>query len=152
MTEERNVLLDVQGLKKYFSLTGRGLFRRTVGHIRAVDDVSFQVHEGETVGVVCESGCRKTTLGRCIAKLYEATDGKMYLSLGAHRLSITDLDAGDARRAAQPAHAAVGVRVSSPLQVCPGGLQGGRDGSAPGGPQSLCALPPGPRVGGAGCL
>ena len=56
-------VLKVRGLKKYFPLQ-RGVFKRTVGWIPAVDDVSFTVHEGETLGVVGESGCGKTTMIR----------------------------------------------------------------------------------------
>jgi peptide/nickel transport system ATP-binding protein len=94
---ERKVLLDVQGLKKYFPLLRRGFLRRTVGHIKAVDDVSFYVREGETVGVVGESGCGKTTLGRCITKLYESTDGEIRLKLGERWLSVTELGKTDNR-------------------------------------------------------
>ncbi len=69
-----NVLLEVQNLKKYFPIQ-RGLLRRTVGYVKAVDDVSLYVREGETLGLVGESGCGKTTTGRCIIRLYEPTAG-----------------------------------------------------------------------------
>ncbi len=69
-----NILLDVKGLKKYFPIQ-RGLLRRTVGYVRAVDDVTFFVREGETLGLVGESGCGKTTAGRTIIRLYEPTAG-----------------------------------------------------------------------------
>ena len=70
-----NVLVDVKNLKMYFPVTSGILFQRTVGHIRAVDDVSFSVQRGETLGLVGESGCGKTTTGRCILQLYRPTSG-----------------------------------------------------------------------------
>jgi peptide/nickel transport system ATP-binding protein len=69
-----NILLDVKGLKKYFPIQA-GLLRRTVGYVKAVDDISFHVREGETLGLVGESGCGKTTAGRTILRLYEPTAG-----------------------------------------------------------------------------
>lgn len=83
-----NVLLQVDGLKKYFAIE-RGLLRRSVGEIRAVDDVSFQIHEGETLGLVGESGCGKTTLGRCIVRAIEPTGGIIGLKLNG---SVTRMD------------------------------------------------------------
>ncbi|WP_066056373.1 ABC transporter ATP-binding protein [Robertmurraya korlensis] len=73
MTE---VLLKVDNLKKYFPITG-GLFGKTVGHVKAVDDVSFYVRKGETLGLVGESGCGKSTTGRVLMRLLEATEGKV---------------------------------------------------------------------------
>lgn len=72
--ERNHVLLEVKGLKKYFPIQ-RGLLRRVVGHVKAVDDISFFIREGETLGLVGESGCGKTTAGRCIIRLYEPTAG-----------------------------------------------------------------------------
>jgi peptide/nickel transport system ATP-binding protein len=69
-----NILLDVKGLKKYFPITA-GVLRRTVGYVKAVDDVNFFVRQGETLGLVGESGCGKTTAGRTILRLYEPTAG-----------------------------------------------------------------------------
>jgi peptide/nickel transport system ATP-binding protein len=71
-----NILLDVSGLKKYFPISA-GLMRRTVGYVKAVDDVSFYVRESETLGLVGESGCGKTTAGRCVIRLYEPTAGEV---------------------------------------------------------------------------
>jgi peptide/nickel transport system ATP-binding protein len=73
-TRQANILLDVRGLKKYFPIQA-GLLRRTVGYVKAVDDISFFVREGETLGLVGESGCGKTTAGRTILRLYEPTAG-----------------------------------------------------------------------------
>ena len=75
-SKENNILLDVKGLKKFFPITA-GLLRRTVGHVRAVDDLNFFLREGETLGLVGESGCGKTTAGRSILRLYEPTAGEI---------------------------------------------------------------------------
>src|SRR4249920_842186 len=71
-------LLEVTGLKKYFPIK-KGLMSRTVGHVRAVDGVSFSVQEGEVLGLVGESGCGKTTTGRCVLRLIEPTEGSVKL-------------------------------------------------------------------------
>ncbi|CAN5626157.1 ABC transporter ATP-binding protein [soil metagenome] len=72
--EPDNVILDVKNLKKYFPIT-KGLFQRTVGHVQAVDDITFDLHRGETLGLVGESGCGKSTAGRTILRLLDPTDG-----------------------------------------------------------------------------
>ncbi|CAM3921398.1 ABC transporter ATP-binding protein [Alicyclobacillus pomorum] len=71
MTE---TLLTVSNLKKYFPIR-KGVLRRTVGYVKAVDDVNFTVHKGETLGIVGESGCGKSTTGRSILRLIEPTSG-----------------------------------------------------------------------------
>jgi oligopeptide transport system ATP-binding protein len=71
------VLIQVQGLKKYFPITRGVLFQRQVGAVRAVDDVSFDIYRGETLGLVGESGCGKTTTGRTLLQLYRPTAGKV---------------------------------------------------------------------------
>jgi peptide/nickel transport system ATP-binding protein len=71
------VLLDVQDVKVHFPIKRGMLMNRTVGHVYAVDGVSLQVRRGETYGLVGESGCGKTTLGRGILRLTEPTDGKV---------------------------------------------------------------------------
>ena len=76
MTAKNEVLLRVDNLKMYFPIK-RGVIQRTVGHVHAVDDVSFEVRKGETLGLVGESGCGKTTTGRTILKLYEPTSGSV---------------------------------------------------------------------------
>jgi oligopeptide/dipeptide ABC transporter ATP-binding protein len=68
-------LLEVRDLKKYFPIR-RGVFQRTVGQVRAVDGISFTVRQGETLGVVGESGCGKSTMGRTILRLLEPTGGR----------------------------------------------------------------------------
>lgn len=96
MSIENSTLLEIEGLKKYFPIQA-GFLRRVVGHIKAVDNVSFKVRKGETLGVVGESGCGKTTMGRCLVKLYEPTGGKILLHTPKKTLSVTELDRQDQR-------------------------------------------------------
>ncbi len=76
---QKDILLYVSHLKKYFDISS-GL-RKSKGKVRAVDDVTFTLRKGETLGVVGETGCGKTTLGRTILKLIDATDGNVYLDI-----------------------------------------------------------------------
>ncbi len=71
-------LLKVENLKKYFPVRG-GFWRRVVAQLKAVDDVSFSIFPGRTLGLVGESGCGKSTLGRALLRLHEPTDGKVFL-------------------------------------------------------------------------
>ncbi len=70
-------LVRVRHLKKYFPIT-QGLFRSVSGYVRAVDNVSFVIHEGETLSLVGESGSGKTTVGRCLLRAIEPTSGEIY--------------------------------------------------------------------------
>src|SRR4051812_12151652 len=71
-------LLEVRDLRKHFPVR-RGMLRRVVGQVRAVDGVSLTLARGETLGLVGESGCGKTTVARCVLRLQEATAGKVLL-------------------------------------------------------------------------
>jgi len=71
------VLVTVRNLKMHFPVTEGALFRRVVGQVKAVDGISFTIRKGETLGLVGESGCGKTTTGRCILRLEHATDGEI---------------------------------------------------------------------------
>jgi oligopeptide transport system ATP-binding protein len=77
MTTDKEVLLQVDNLKKYFPIM-RGLIRRHVGDIKAVDGISFDLYKGETLGLVGESGCGKSTTGRVILQLYPVTAGSIH--------------------------------------------------------------------------
>jgi oligopeptide transport system ATP-binding protein len=87
------ILLDVQNLKKYFPIK-KGIFSKTVGYVKAVDDVSFKINKGETLGLVGESGCGKTTIGRTILRLIEPTGGKVSFQ----GQDVTEMAGGDLKR------------------------------------------------------
>ena len=92
----KRMLLSVRNLSMHFPIY-KGLFRRQVGVVKAVDDVSFDIYEGETLGVVGESGCGKSTTGRAILRLYTPTAGS--IMLGGHDLSALE---GDELRRLRP--------------------------------------------------
>jgi oligopeptide/dipeptide ABC transporter ATP-binding protein len=73
-----NPFIQVNHLKKYFPVRG-GVLQRTVAWVQALDDVSFDIHQGETLGLVGESGCGKTTVGRTMLRLVEPTSGEVFL-------------------------------------------------------------------------
>jgi oligopeptide transport system ATP-binding protein len=79
MTHQEQPLLRVEKLRKHFAFTKGILFSRTLGHVKAVDDVSFDIRAGETLGLVGESGCGKTTTSRMILNLEEPTEGRILL-------------------------------------------------------------------------
>ena len=73
--DNREKLVEIEDLRKYFAVKGSSLFNKT--YVQAVEDVSLFIYKGETLGLVGESGCVKTTLGRTIIRLYEPTAGKI---------------------------------------------------------------------------
>ncbi len=93
-SNQNEVLLEVKNLKMHFPVTSGMFFSRTVAHIKAVDDVSFFVRKGETLGLVGESGCGKTTTGRCILQLYKPTAGEVIFE----GRELTTLPSNDMRR------------------------------------------------------
>jgi peptide/nickel transport system ATP-binding protein len=93
---DRPKLLEVRGLRKYFPIE-KGFLHRVVGQIRAVDDVNLYIKEGEALGLVGESGCGKTTLGRCILRGIEPTSGNVILRIDGREVDITHLDRKDMR-------------------------------------------------------
>lgn len=85
------VLLQVENLKKYFPIKG-GVFQRTVGYVRAVENVSFTINKGETFGLVGESGCGKSTVGRTILRLYDKDGGEViFRGKNIHALNKKEL-------------------------------------------------------------
>lgn len=90
------VLLKVENLKKYFPIR-TGMFARQTGDVKAVDDISFEVYEGETLGIVGESGCGKSTTGRVIMRLFEPTEGKVTFD-GIELTALSSEEMRQARR------------------------------------------------------
>ena len=76
MSEKKEVIFKVENLQTWFPIT-KGAFKKVVGHVKAVDDVSLEVYKGETLGIVGESGCGKTTVGRTLLHLYKPTAGEI---------------------------------------------------------------------------
>ncbi len=104
ITTKRDIILDVKGMKKWFPIQ-KGMLKKVVGHVKAVDDVSFYLREGETLGLVGESGCGKTTVSRTIIRLYEPTAGTAYFQTSLfsadgkpEMVNIFDLDKEQMKR------------------------------------------------------
>jgi oligopeptide transport system ATP-binding protein len=93
-------LIEVRGLRKVFAGSGGFLTRKRTGDVKAVDDVTFEVLKGETLGLVGESGCGKSTVGRCILKLEDPTGGSVLFD-GRDLSEINKSEASDYRRRAQ---------------------------------------------------
>jgi oligopeptide transport system ATP-binding protein len=124
-TNEKEILVKVENLKKYFPIK-RGIMRRTVGFVKAVDGISFDIYKGETLGLVGESGCGKSTAGRTILQLYEPTAGEVYVD-GKKLTALSNKDLRKARRnmqmifqdpyASLNPRMTVGNIVSEPLKI-----------------------------------
>lgn len=89
MTENNNALLQLKDLKMYFPIK-KGFFQKTVAYVKAVDGVSFEIKRGETLGLVGESGCGKTTIGRCIVRAYQPTDGQILYGQNGNTVNLAN--------------------------------------------------------------
>ncbi len=94
MSQNGSVLLRVENLTKWFPITRGVIFTRTIGYVHAVDGVSFEIRRGETLGLVGESGCGKSTVGRTILQLHRPTQGHVYFD----GIDLTQLKGGELRR------------------------------------------------------
>ncbi len=92
-----NALVKVQGLKKYFEIR-KGLLKRLAGYVKAVDNVSFDVRSGETFGLVGESGCGKTTIGRTILRALDPTAGDVWFTPNGVKYNLAKMDQKELRR------------------------------------------------------
>ena len=97
---DSDIILDVRELKMHFPVTSGIIMQRTVAQIKAVDGISFQVRRGETFGLVGESGCGKTTTGRCILQLYKPTAGQIFFD-GVELSSLSNREMRAKRREMQ---------------------------------------------------
>jgi ABC-type oligopeptide transport system ATPase subunit len=89
--ETREPLLRVKSLCKHFPVFSRGFLRRPIGVIKACDDVTFDLMPGETLGLVGESGCGKTTTGRAILRAIEPTGGDVWLRVDGRPVHVSNL-------------------------------------------------------------
>jgi oligopeptide transport system ATP-binding protein len=126
MTEREQPLVEVRNLKKYFPITRGVVFQRRIGDIKAVDDVSFYIKKGETLGLVGESGSGKTTIGRTLIRLHEPTAGEIKFD-GQDLLALDTKEMRDLRRhmqiifqdpyASLNPRMSIGAIIGEPLEV-----------------------------------
>lgn len=126
MPDNNRVLVRVQNLKKYFPITRGIILSRQIGAVKAVDDISFDIRQGETLGVVGESGCGKSTTGRAILQLHKPTAGHVYFEdVDLTTLSTAELRAlrpkmqmifQDSVASLNPRHS-VGKIIGEPLRI-----------------------------------
>lgn len=93
---EKRELLRVSNLKKYFAVE-QGFLKKAVGTVKAVDDVSFSIYDGETLGMVGESGCGKSTIGKSILRAYEITEGKIVYNFDGEEIDVSYANNRDLR-------------------------------------------------------
>ena len=91
MDKPKEVILSLKDVKTYFPIQ-KGVFKKTVGHIKAVDGISLDIYRGETLGLVGESGCGKTTLGKSILQLEKPTNGEVIFNEKGNKTDITKLN------------------------------------------------------------
>lgn len=91
---DKKVILEVKDLKKYYPVT-KGALKKVTGYVKAVDDVNMNVYEGETLGIVGESGCGKTTLGKCLLRLHKPTSGELNIRLEDGMRDLLSLNKAD---------------------------------------------------------
>lgn len=92
MTGDKKVILKVENLRTWFPVT-KGMFKKVVGHVKAVDDVSMEIYQGETLGIVGESGCGKSTFGKSVMRLEKITDGKVWFDYEGEFKDIAQFNA-----------------------------------------------------------
>lgn len=90
MMKDKEVLVELKDLKTYFPVQ-KGVFKRTVAHVKAVDGISIKIYKGETLGLVGESGCGKTTLGKTILQLIKATSGQVIYDFDEGKRDLNEL-------------------------------------------------------------
>lgn len=91
MTDDREVILKVENLRTWFPVK-KGTFKKVVDHVKAVDDVSLEIYKGETLGIVGESGCGKSTFGKSIMRLEQITDGKVIFNYDGQFKDVAQFD------------------------------------------------------------
>lgn len=88
---DRNIVLEMKNLSKYYPVS-EGVLKRITGYVKAVDNVNLKVYEGETLGIVGESGCGKTTLGKCLVRLHKPTTGELVVRYDGNMKNLLALD------------------------------------------------------------
>ena len=87
-TEKKEVIFKIKNLKTWFPIK-KGLMKKIVGNVKAVDDVSIEVYKGETLGIVGESGCGKSTFGKTVMMLEKPTDGEVLFNYNGEYKDVT---------------------------------------------------------------